>query len=76
MVEKLDYLEFKKGVRNLRLLTTLIPRRYVTATCFILRQLALYNSQLLLFPILIKAILDLLKSLKPKETSNYTKIFK
>ena len=28
----------------------LVPRRHVTATCFTLRQLALYNSHLLLFP--------------------------
>ena len=47
----------KKGVRNLRFLTTLVPRRHMTATCLIvtaiclpLRQLALYNYHLPLFP--------------------------
>ena len=42
----------EKGVRNLRFLTTLVPRRHVMATCFILRQLALNNSRLPLFPTL------------------------
>ena len=40
----------KKGVKNLRFLTTLIPQQYVTATCLILRQLASNNSHLPLFP--------------------------
>ena len=40
----------KKGVRNLRFLTTLVPRRHVTAICLTLRQLALYNCHLPLFP--------------------------
>ena len=57
----------KKGVRNLRFLTTLVPRRHVTATCLIiiaiclpLRQLALYNFHLLLFPTLATLLLWLL----------------
>ena len=44
----------EKGVRNLRFLTTLMPRRHVTATCLILRQLASNNGRLPLFPTLIK----------------------
>ena len=53
MVEKLDCCwELKKGVRNLGFLTTLVPRRHVTATCLTLRQLASYNGQLPLFPTL------------------------
>ena len=40
----------KKGVRNLRFLTTLVPPRHVTATCFAWRQLASNNGHLPLFP--------------------------
>ena len=49
MVKRLNCYKLKKGVRNLGFLTTLVPRRYVTATCLTLRQLALYNGQLPLF---------------------------
>ena len=47
----------EKRVRNLKFLTTLVPRRYVTATCFTLRQLALNNSRLPLFPIEVKVVI-------------------
>ena len=39
-------------MRNLRFLTTLVPRRHVTATCLTLRQLASNNGRLPLFPTL------------------------
>ena len=39
----------EKGVRNLKFLTILIPRQYMTATYLILRQLALNNGRLPLF---------------------------
>jgi hypothetical protein len=49
-------MNIKKGVRNLRFFITLVPRRYMTATCLIvtaicltIRQLALYNCHLPLF---------------------------
>ena len=42
----------EKGVKNLEFLTTLVPRRYMTATYLTLRQLALNNSRLPLFPTL------------------------
>ena len=60
----------KKGVRNLRFLTTLVLRRYMTATCLIvtaicltLRQLTLYNCYLPLFSTSIVLYLIL----KPQE---------
>ena len=42
----------KKGVRNLRFLTTLVPQRHVTVTYLAWRQLALNNGHLPLFPTL------------------------
>jgi len=47
----------EKGVRNLRFLTTLVPRRHVIATCLTLRQLALNNGRLPLFLILATLLL-------------------
>ena len=43
-----------------------MPRRYVTATCLMLRQLALYNGHLPLFPTVteVNYKLDLLKRIK------------
>ena len=60
MVVILVIKNIKKGVKNLRFLTTLVLYQYVMATyliitaiCLTLRQLALYNCHLPLFPIYI-----------------------
>jgi hypothetical protein len=39
----------EKGVRNLRFLTILVPRRHIIVTYLTLRQLALNNSRFPLF---------------------------
>ena len=60
----------KEGVRNLRFLITLVPRRHVTATCLIimaicllLEQLALYNYHLPLFPTILASYIYILNYL-------------
>jgi hypothetical protein len=44
MVNKLNIIELKKGVKNLRFLTTLMPWQYMTATCLIQLLLAFISN--------------------------------